>query len=192
MVRDYEREAQKPSMPARTNIIQRKCSLCPKKRHLDVLSSSGRPLESEARNFFEPRFGHDFSGVRIHTGSKAAESARALDALAYTSGENIVLSDRSSQNKSAALKTLAHELVHVVQQRAAMPGGEFEVEDSSSPSEREARQVSHNLMTGLPFAVIHSSNGIQRDNGDEEERRRQPATPQPATPQLQQGNSGGS
>jgi len=56
----------------------------------DVLRSSGQPLDAGTRAFFEPRFGHDLSRVRVHTDQRAAESARAVDALAYTVGKNIV------------------------------------------------------------------------------------------------------
>src|SRR5687767_10795541 len=49
----------------------------------DVLRSSGRPLDASARAFFEPRFGADFSGVRVHTDARAAESAQAVSARAY-------------------------------------------------------------------------------------------------------------
>ena len=52
----------------------------------DVLSSPGRPLDSPTRAFMEPRFGHDFSDVRVHTDFRAATSARAVNALAYTVG----------------------------------------------------------------------------------------------------------
>src|SRR2546426_8528158 len=54
----------------------------------DVLSSSGQPLGAGTRAIVEPRFGHDFSGVRVHTDSRAAESARAVTALAYTGGRD--------------------------------------------------------------------------------------------------------
>src|SRR6266571_6871566 len=50
----------------------------------EVLSSSGQPLDSETRAFMEPRFGHDFSQVRVHTDEQAVESAQAVNALAYT------------------------------------------------------------------------------------------------------------
>src|SRR6185312_11363096 len=50
----------------------------------------GQPLEPATRAFMEPRFGHDFSHVRIHTDARAAASARSINALAYTSGSNIV------------------------------------------------------------------------------------------------------
>src|SRR5689334_12553794 len=56
----------------------------------DVLRAPGQPLDTATRAFMEPRFGHDFSRVRVHTDSPAAESARAVEALAYTVGQDIV------------------------------------------------------------------------------------------------------
>lgn len=56
----------------------------------EVLRSPGQPLDPTTRAFMEPRFGHDFSQVRVHTDAKAAESARAVDALAYTVGRDVV------------------------------------------------------------------------------------------------------
>src|SRR5262245_44873141 len=56
----------------------------------DVLRSPGQPLETPTRTFMESWFGHDFSRVRVHTGARAAESAQAVNALAYTVGDDIV------------------------------------------------------------------------------------------------------
>ncbi len=56
----------------------------------EVLNSPGAPLDESARAFMEARFGHDFSQVRVHTDERAAESAREVDALAYTVGRDIV------------------------------------------------------------------------------------------------------
>src|SRR5215471_7918923 len=56
----------------------------------DVLSSAGQPLDTPTRVNMERRFGHDFSRVRIHADAHAAESARAVDALAYTVGQRII------------------------------------------------------------------------------------------------------
>jgi Domain of unknown function (DUF4157) len=56
----------------------------------EVLSSPGQPLDAESRAFFEPRFGHDFSDVRVHTNERAAKSAEAVHSLAYTVGSNVV------------------------------------------------------------------------------------------------------
>ena len=70
------------------------------------------------RDFFEPRFGHDFSQVRVHTDAEAAESAMAVNALAYTSGRDIVFASGQQNNASArGLRLLAHELVHVLRRK---------------------------------------------------------------------------
>jgi hypothetical protein len=83
----------------------------------EVLSSPGQPLDAETRAFFEPRFGHDFGNVRVHTDAKAAESARAVNALAYTVGRDVVFGRYNNDVRSSATRSLvAHELAHVVQQ----------------------------------------------------------------------------
>lgn len=84
----------------------------------EVLSSPGQPLGAKERSFMEPRFGQDFSGVRVHTGAKAAQSADAVHARAYTAGKSIVFSDKESTSN---LPVLAHELAHVVQQSGGSP-----------------------------------------------------------------------
>lgn len=84
----------------------------------DVLAGAGRPLETATRVDMESRFGHDFSGVRVHDDSRAAESARAVDAHAYTVARNIVFgAGRYAPRTNEGRKLLAHELAHVVQQR---------------------------------------------------------------------------
>lgn len=76
----------------------------------------GQPLPGSVRAFLEPRFGYDFSGVRIHTDAKAAESARAVSALAYTLGQDIVFaSGQYAPHTTSGQRLLAHELTHVVQ-----------------------------------------------------------------------------
>jgi hypothetical protein len=83
----------------------------------DVLHSPGQPLDSATRAFMEPRFGHDFSGVRVHTDAKAAESARTINALAFTVGRDVVLGEKECAPGTAEGKQLlAHELTHVIQQ----------------------------------------------------------------------------
>jgi hypothetical protein len=85
-----------------------------------ALTETGRPLDAGTRAFMEPRFGHDFSGVRVHTGSLARESARAIGARAYTVGRDIVFAggEHAPENPMGR-RLLAHELSHVVQQGAA-------------------------------------------------------------------------
>src|SRR5262245_55221910 len=84
----------------------------------EVLASPGQPLDVATRAFMEPRFGHDFGQVRVHVDEMAAESARALGALAYTVGSNIVFSRRQyAPVAHTGRRLLAHELAHVEQQR---------------------------------------------------------------------------
>jgi hypothetical protein len=81
--------------------------------------NAGRRLPSATRDFFESRLGRDFSPVRLHTGTEAGESARNLNARAYTYGQNIVFaSGEFAPETSMGRRLLAHELVHTVQQRA--------------------------------------------------------------------------
>jgi hypothetical protein len=79
--------------------------------------SAGKPIEPQVRGFFEQKFGHDFSRVRVHTGAGPAQSAKALNARAYVSGENIVFGANHTERGAQGLGLLAHELAHVVQQR---------------------------------------------------------------------------
>ena len=84
----------------------------------EVLGSPGTPLDGTTRSFFEPRLGSDLSGVRVHQGAKAAASAQAVDAAAYTVGTDIVFANgRYAPSTSAGQRLLAHELAHVLQQR---------------------------------------------------------------------------
>ena len=84
-----------------------------------VISSSGHPLDRETRRYMESRIGFDFSKVRIHTDSRAAASAKSLNARAYTVGNNIVFGPgRFAPQTSEGRHLLAHELTHVVQQTA--------------------------------------------------------------------------
>jgi hypothetical protein len=85
-----------------------------------VLSSEGQPLDAETQAFMEPRFGHDFSKVRIHADERAAESARSLNALAYTVGQDIVFGEgQYAPGTSVGKRLLAHELTHTLQQQPA-------------------------------------------------------------------------
>lgn len=80
-------------------------------------SSGGQPLLDSARAFFEPRFGHDFSRVRVHADSKAANTAQAVQAKAFTVGRNIVFGGgQYAPDTQGGRRLLAHELAHVVQQ----------------------------------------------------------------------------
>lgn len=86
-----------------------------------VLASGGQALDVANRAFFEPRFGHDFSRVRIYADERAGDSARALGALAYTVGSNIAFaSGRFSPSSAGGRFLLAHELADVLQQQSGL------------------------------------------------------------------------
>jgi len=122
----------------------------------DVLRAGGQPLDSTARAFMEPRFGHDFSRVRVHTDAKAAKSARAVNALAYTVGRDVVF-DTGQYNPSSAAgrQVLAHELTHVIQQegQTGSAGGHLAVGAATNEYEAEAERIAGLATTGArPFA----------------------------------------
>lgn len=86
----------------------------------EVLRSPGQPLDPDASLFFEPRLGHDFAGVRVHADAQAADSARAVNARAYTVGRDVVFAQGQYQPATTSGRhLLAHELAHVVQQSGA-------------------------------------------------------------------------
>src|SRR6266849_3925933 len=87
----------------------------------NVLGSPGQSLDTGTRDFMEPRFGHDFSNVRVHTDARAAESARVANALAYTVGRDVVFgTGQYAPATSEGRKLLAHELTHTIQQGTAI------------------------------------------------------------------------
>lgn len=90
---------------------------------VNALRGGGQPLPESVRAFFEPRFGQDFSDVRVHTDASAARSARQLRALAYTTGRHIVFgAGQYATGTTAGRRLLAHELVHSLQQRRGEGG----------------------------------------------------------------------
>jgi hypothetical protein len=138
----------------------------------DVLSLPGQPLDAETRTFMEPRFGHDFSQVRVHTDAQAAESAQAVNALAYTVGRDVVFgSGQYLPRTGAGKELLAHELTHVVQQQG-QPGntsGNLAISHPDDVHEIEAERAAKTVMQGRPVpgtplqsTAIH----VQRQMGE--------------------------
>ena len=106
----------------------------------EALAAPGRPLDSAARGFLESRFRRDFSAVRVHTDARAADSARAVGAVAYTVGRDIVFSDGAyAPGTGGGRQLLAHELAHVVQQGPAGPGGLLQRTPDPKPGPREVK-----------------------------------------------------
>jgi hypothetical protein len=116
----------------------------------------------------EPRFGHDFSRVRVHTDSKAAESARAVNALAYTVGRDVVFgAGQHVPGTSAGQRLLAHELAHVVQQKGVSASLLSPMKSGSEHGlEKEAETVS-TAIGQEQVSVLHQTQtlAIQRQGG---------------------------
>jgi hypothetical protein len=150
----------------------------------DVINSGGgQPLDPGVRADMEARLGHDFGDVRVHHDARAEESARAVNAHAYTVGPDIVFQrDRYDPSSEAGRVTLAHELTHVIQQRSgpvdgtAAPGG-IRLSDPSDRFEREAAINAERAMeTPAPASAPATGSGspdfavpVQRQEEQEEE-----------------------
>jgi outer membrane protein OmpA-like peptidoglycan-associated protein len=117
----------------------------------NVLDSLGQPLDEGTRAFMKPRFGHDFSQVRLHTDERAVESAETVNALAYTVGQDVVFGEgQYVPGTSEGKRLLAHELTHVVQQSqigfSSHPSSESMISDPVSSAENEASAVANQVM----------------------------------------------
>jgi hypothetical protein len=120
----------------------------------EVLGSPGQPLDQATRAFMEPRFGHDFSQVRVHTDARAVESTGGVNALAYTVGQDVVFGPGQYAPKtSEGRRLLAHELTHVVQQSLgptarSSPVEKIPIGSSTDRSEQAADQTAERAMRG--------------------------------------------
>ncbi len=100
----------------------------------DVLNSPGQPLDTATRAFMEPRFGHDFSHVRVHTDARAAQSAHGMGARSYTVGQNVAFgAGEYAPATGAGQRLIAHELTHVVQQMKGHCAGHIQRKPNSKP-----------------------------------------------------------
>lgn len=130
----------RPSVTAAPAMLNRKCAACDEEEQRlqakaggspqaatgeapgvvhEVLRSPGQPLDSVTRSYMENQFGRDFRHVRVHADAKAAESATAVNALAYTVGSNVVFgAGQYAPHRARGQHLLAHELTHVVQQES--------------------------------------------------------------------------
>ena len=107
----------------------------------EVLASPGEALDAEAREYFEPRFETDFSGVRVHTDEQASASAKEVNALAYTAGKHMVFHTGQYHCKTPqGRQLLAHELSHVVQQSLRS----FSPDQECGPADRAEQQANEN------------------------------------------------
>ena len=120
----------------------------------EVLRSPGQPLDQATRAFMEPRFGHDFSHVRLHTDTRAEESARAVNALAYTVGHDVAFAAGSYAPQTLkGSNLLAHELAHTLQQSTE---GSSSLRLLDSPEhEREADAAADAIHSRRPIPAFH-------------------------------------
>lgn len=146
----------------------------------NVITSGGTPLPVEFRADMEGRFGQDFGDVRIHNDGAANESAKSVNAQAYTAGSNIVFQrDRYDPASDAGKHMIAHELTHVVQQRSGPvdgtdAGGGVRISDPSDRFEREAVSNADRLMSA-PAVAPAPSHDIQRCSEESASVQRQDA-----------------
>jgi Domain of unknown function (DUF4157) len=124
----------------------------------EVLRSPGQPLDANTRAFMEPRFGHDFSRVRVRTDAVASESARVVGALAYTTGSNVVFAQgHYTPHTSPGRRLIAHELAHVIQQQHlhAVPAG---ISEPDSALEHQAEHAADRVTSGFTSPALPRAN----------------------------------
>ena len=143
----------------------------------------GAPLPDPVRTFMEPRFGADFSGVRVHAGSEAADLNQQVSAQAFTLGNDIYLGEgKTDLSSDSGKQLLAHELTHVVQQ-----GSAGEIKRASQPAEllkeEEEKKRGTALATGATTALFDGGSG---QASTEDQATSDPAAP----PQAAQSNKG--
>lgn len=142
-----------------------------------VLAVPGQPLDPAIRGFMEPRFGHDFSQVRVHADVAAERSAQDLNARAYTAGHNIVFgADGFTPSTQEGRRLIAHELTHVVQQSAIegiTPGQRNEIRGPHHVSQQAERLCTNRAVQGTARL------SVQRKPDD---KTTVPIAPKPAPP----------
>jgi hypothetical protein len=129
---------------------------------LNSARGSGRPLPESVRAFFEPRFGYDFGGVRVHTDNVADQLNRTVSARAFTVGQDIFFRrDEYDANSASGRQLLAHELTHVAQQAAAVQT-KLRVGAQDDVYEQEADCVAQNVARDLEPAVASKTGAGQQ------------------------------
>src|SRR6266496_2741996 len=118
----------------------------------EVLRSPGEPLDAATRAFMERRFAHDFSHVRVHMDAKAAESARAVNARAYTVGRDVVFGAVDyTLHPRDDVRLIAHELAHTLQKPtfATRPSASLTISSPDDAAEQEADRAADAVVAGL-------------------------------------------
>jgi outer membrane protein OmpA-like peptidoglycan-associated protein len=152
----------------------------------DVLRSPGEPLDRDARAFMEPRFGHDFSKVRVHKDAKAAESAKSVNALAYTVGQDVVFgAGQYAPGTSTGKRLLTHELVHAVQQGSrGRLQNKLTVGEHNDMFEKEADKIASLVLDGQPFTPTDTRGFRLQRQTETQEKPKEPLIPIPVFDQF--------
>jgi hypothetical protein len=145
---------------------------------IDNLRGGGQPLPESVRSFFAPQFGRDFSGVRMHTDTHAADMAQSLDARAFTVGRAVVFgAGQYSPGTPEGQRLIAHELTHVLQQEGnktliqrlvrgtrVNDCNEDNAEASSSPVSElvKAEQKAFEFITDRPSPAFHNAHNYEK------------------------------
>lgn len=128
--------------------------------YIHSLGSKGTSLPGKAQQFFSSRMGYDFSNVKVHTDKEAAQSAKEVNAKAYTTGEHIVFNEGQYDTTSAeGKKLMAHELAHVVQQNSSTQMLQRIACDETVTAPPRAAQGTRNAIDARAQAIIDIATG---------------------------------
>jgi hypothetical protein len=163
-----------------------------------VGSGGGAPLDRDTRGFMESRLGADFSDVRVHTDGKATQSARSVQAHAYTVGNDVVFqSDKYAPESASGQRMLAHELTHVVQQRSGpvagtpAPGG-IQISHPSDSFEQAAESSADRVMSSATPSVAQAAAApasVQRVEAGASDEEQEEAPPSAQLSAIQRAES---
>ena len=163
----------------------------PLEANIRSLLAGGQPLTASQRGFFEPRFGSDFSAVRIHADPWVGEIARSLNARAFTIGSDIVFGQAEhNPASSAGLALLAHELTHVVQQGYANPTPEDWSEKEKSREPQTAAPDGRFPASQMAAALMNEPTAGFRTQGQPEVMAIARPMQQSEAPVIQRQNGG--
>jgi Domain of unknown function (DUF4157) len=127
---------------------------------LSILERPGQALDAETRGALEPRFGHSFGDIRVHSGGEAISAARNLEARAFAVGQDVVLGD-VNLDTPLGQEILVHELAHTVQQRgvSSRNPSSFAPPGLSAPDstvEHEARAATRGILSGQSVSMTQT------------------------------------
>ncbi len=126
---------------------------------INSLKGGGQPLPESTRSYFEPRFGYDFSGVKVHTGDEAAKTAKSINARAFTIGNDVMFgASNYSPETGEGKKLLAHELTHVMQQESTFYCKLAQSQTGNLPKQKLEQEV--------PARSSGMNIGVQRQAGE--------------------------